>query len=669
MLVSKIACNARRSVLIRSNQFSTVCARYAGYYGDRPSSRNFDQDKSNKYGKSPRRNDFSSRGRTNKFNDRNSNYRGGNGYNRNNFSNGGKKFGNRNYEGDDEMLARTAGRRFNDNGLMGQESYELSRGNEIKDLKWTDLIPENAEENQPETAGVSSVPTSQLATKRLISLPLVNSLIHNRNYKWLTPVQAQTLLPILQDESVVVRAKTGTGKTAAFSIPIIQKVLEAKEKDPSSNQVHALIVSPTRELAQQIADEIYKITQFGGLDKIRVQSLVGGVAKDRQIKAAGLDGSRNVADIIVATPGRLVDVLSEGNIAAKYFHSLSARVLDEADQILDIGFEREMERARQIIDGVSTKSEIPLLLFSATADRKMQKFAQTQFGDRVKVVDTIPKNEPTANELVEQHSVACKNWAEIFESASREIVDSYEKAKDEGAHFKAIVFLPTTLLVDQYERVLRKVFGRQSRLFNLILGIHGQRKQQSRQVRADRFRKEPDAVLITTDVVARGMDFPNVTHVFQLGPPPDVASYVHRIGRTARIGNNGKSYLYYTNHMRGYVDALAREGIKPAMSIYQPDNEDFTHRLEDAFSATIDSDDEAQELLMSLMAYMTVLKSKYNIIPQDFMKDMTPFVQLLGLEQLKLSTQMRQTWSSRGGPHRFQNKKGFGSSRKTKMRW
>lgn len=669
MLVSNIACNARRFVLNRTNQFSTISASYAEHYGDRSFSRNSNQEKPDRFGRGPRRADYNNRGRTNKYGDKNSNFRSGNGSNRGNFSNRGKKFGNRNFEDDDKMLARTAGKRFHDNGLMGLPNYELARGDEIKDLKWTDLIPEDAEENQPETAGVSSVPTSQLASKRLISLPLVNSLIHNRNYKWLTPVQAQTLLPILQDQSVVVRAKTGTGKTAAFSIPIIQKVLEAKEKDPNSNQVHALIVSPTRELAQQIADEVYKITQFGGLDNIRVQSLVGGVAKDRQIKAAGLDGSRNVADIIVATPGRLVDVLSEGDIAAKYFHGLSARVLDEADQILDIGFEREMERARQIIDGVSTKAEIPLLLFSATADRKMQKFAQAQFGDRVKVVDTVPKNEPTANELVEQHSIACKNWAEIFESASREIVESYEKAKEEGTHFKAIVFLPTTLLVDQYERVLRKVFGRQSRLFNLILGIHGQRKQQSRQVRADRFRKEPDAVLITTDVVARGMDFPNVTHVFQLGPPPDVASYVHRIGRTARIGNNGKSYLYYTNHMRGYVDALAREGIKPAMAIYKPDDEDFTHRLEDAFAATIDSDDEAQELLMSLMAYMTVLKSKYNIIPQDFMRDMTPFVQLVGLEQLKLSTQMRQTWTSRGGFNRFQNKKGFGSSRKTRMRW
>jgi len=591
----------------------------------------------------------------------------------------GDNRGFRNDNDDRELLERTRGGsrvRFGD-GLMGKPGYDIDH-DAVRNMKWTDLIPQGDSAPKPEMAGVSPVPTQELANRRLLSLPLVNSLVHNRNYEWLTPVQAQTLLPILRDESVVVRAKTGTGKTAAFAIPILQKVLEAKAaaKDDvtKQNKVSALVVSPTRELAQQIADEIFKITQFGGLSHIKVQSLVGGVAKPMQLQAAGLaPGNRGrtskVADIIVATPGRLRDVLDEPGVAEK-FSDLHARVYDEADRILDIGFEREMEEIKDIIDEVSTKDDVPLLLFSATADRTMRDFARRQYGDRVRVVDTVPKNEPTANELVEQYAVSGSNWADVYEAASREMLNSQRHAEETGTNFKAVVFLPTTAMVDHYEQVLRNLFRKTPRSRETVLpvlGIHGGRKQQSRQNRSDQFRKANNAILITTDVVARGMDFPQVTHVFQLGPPPDVASYVHRIGRTARIGNSGKSYLYYPKHVRGYIDALARENIKPELSIYTSDPE-FRDQFALPFERGTADSEEAEELVRSLMSYMSVLKSKYSMNANEFLRDMEPFVHLLGLEKLKLAGSQQQAWLG-GKKFSGNRKRKFGSSRNGRMRW
>lgn len=566
---------------------------------------------------------------------------------------------------DTEYLGRTRGKKITGDGCMGSLPYQIDTEG-IQSLKWTDLVDESADSDQA-PQGLSSIRTEELANRRLLSLPLVNSLIHNRKYEFLTPVQAQTVLPILRGESVVVRAKTGTGKTAAFAIPILQKVLEAKTESENSGKVSALIVSPTRELAQQIADEMFKITQFGGLYHIRIQSLVGGIHKDRQLRAAGLDNgamASKVSDVIVATPGRLRDVLDDPEIASR-FSELKVRVFDEADRILDIGFEQEMEQIREIIDEATGGKEIPLLMFSATADQTMREFARRQFGDKVKVVDTVPKDEPTANELVNQSAISCSNWADLYESASENIVGGYEEAQKDGGAFKAIVFLPTTVMVDQYERALKSLFGRGSAITPFIMGIHGQRRQQSRQVRSDKFRKEKNAILITTDVVARGMDFPSVSHVYQLGPPPDVSSYIHRIGRTARIGNSGKSVLFYTKHLRGFVDALAREKIKPNLSVFQS-NPKFKAELEAAFLKSLADEEEAEELVRSLMSYMTVLKSKFSINAREFLQDMQPFVELIGLERLNLAGQQRSAWND---DQRRNRRSGYGSSRRTRMQW
>lgn len=557
-----------------------------------------------------------------------------------------------------KLIKRNRSHAQKDDGLRGLPPYDLdldARAN----LDWNQLVSPDAEKVE----GMSSVETLTLAEKRLLSLPLVNSLVYNRKYTKLTPVQAQTLLPILRNESVVVRAKTGTGKTAAFAIPAIQKVIDAKNAGEASNRVKTLIISPTRELAQQIADEIFKILDYGGLADISVQCLVGGLSKHAQIRAGGFHSDACV-DIVVATPGRLNDVLEDPHVLEK-FDSLQFRVFDEADRLLDIGFEPVLNVIRRKLDSVSVSNEkVPLLLFSATADAAVRNFARQQLGDRVRLVDTIPKDEPTPNELVDQAAVVCPSWADVYEGVARAICDGYDAAKTESKSFKAIVFMPTVSMVDNFERILRRLFTHDQQFRSNIMAIHGQKRQNIRQKRSDTFRQSSDAILITTDVVARGMDFPLVTHVYQLNVPTDTASYVHRIGRTARIGNRGKSFLYYTSDVRGYMNSLAREGIKPALKVYAKDDV-FHEKFLAAVNDSLISDDEAHEVINAIMAYMSVLRSKYHINEAEFMRDMRELARVYGVSDLNVSRANSASWDTRRGPVR----RGFGSNRKSLMRW
>lgn len=571
---------------------------------------------------------------------------------------GKKNFGrrggsNENQRDEKQLIGRTKYQYIKDDGLRGESAYEIDR-EALSTLKWTDLIPDDAREVE----GMSPVPTQILASRRLLNLPLVNSLIYNRRYEWLTPVQAQTLLPILKGESVVVRAKTGTGKTAAFAIPTLQKVLETRSQ--TRGKVKAIIISPTRELAQQIADEIFKITQYGGVNSIKVQALVGGLSKERQLRQAGLQGKGGgpVADIIVATPGRLLDILEDEEVLKKFSH-IVFRVFDEADRLLDIGFERILEQIRDRLESVTGDREVPLLLFSATADRSVRRFAESQFGDRLRIVDTVPRDEPTANELVDQQAITCPSWREVYEGSTAAIIKAYEDSIIPGARpLKAIIFLPTVAMVENFAQLLRAILPPSIRKHTSAL--HGKVSQSSRQHRADKFRKEPQGILVTTDVVARGMDFPLVTHVFQLGVPPDVASYVHRIGRTARIGNRGESQLFLTSHMRQYLGALKREGIKPHLVSYNPTSEEFKDEFYRAARRL--GDEEYKEMVNSLLAYMAVLKSQFNIYPADFMRGMKIFAEMFGRDSLPLTNANKAVWGS--APRRRD-----GSSRRTRFRF
>lgn len=604
-------------------------------------------------------NDRRGNGQFRSNNDRNSNDRYGNnnrfnndGYNRNRSWGGNRRNnerrGNRKGTGQGEFDQRrntSSNKGPEGDGLKGLPEYER-----VKDLENVDLSVLCSKDGASSKGDFSSVETESLAEHKILSRVLVNSLTDNRGYKSLTAVQAQTLVPILRGDSVVVRAKTGTGKTAAFSIPSIQHVIEAVKNDEIG--VKALIISPTRELAQQIADEISAITAWGEMRKLLTVCMVGGLSKQGQIKHA-FEG-RKKADIIVATPGRLFDVLQVPGIGEE-FANLKIKVLDEADRLLDIGF---ADSLRDIDNELKRYSDngFQTLLFSATIDRAVRQFASAELGSKAKVIDTVPKNEPEAHELVNQKVVVTNSWEEMYPAAYKAISEAQKMAVDENKEiFKGIVFMPTVPSCDHFTDIMKHAMadapvGQKQTSRLQVMTLHGQMTQAARQRVADKFRKSDNALLITTDVVARGMDFPGVSHVFQLGAPRDVASYVHRIGRTGRIGNKGDAALLITQHEKGYLRDLKSRNISIEDVTTYKKSDEAEH--EEVIKSAVDflaHDDEFKETVISgILSSFAHLRKEYGVNGREYLRDNTRVAETFGLEEFRPSQSLVRTW----GAHR-----------------
>jgi ATP-dependent RNA helicase MSS116 len=537
-------------------------------------------------------------------------------------------------------------------GLRGMEDYPV-KVEDLTCLHWTDMQTDGVPSSDP---GFSNVQTEALSKHKVVYQVLVNSLRYQRNYQQLTPVQAQTVLPIMQNHSMVVRAKTGTGKTAAFSVPTIHKVIEAKRANVEG--VKAVIISPTRELAQQISDEICQITSYGEMRQIRVGCFVGGLSKSAQMEN-GFERYGPV-DIVVATPGRLLDLLHENHIR-KHFSNVSIKVLDEADRLLEIGFKETLHDIDNMMKKVHHE-EFQTLLFSATTDRSMMNFAKHELGSDVKIVDTVDKNEPQAQELVSQHAVECNGWSETYFAATQNV----DAGIRENGPYKAIVFLPTVILVKHFGEVLRQyvkdTFGNKS----TVQVIHGQLTQGQRQRAADKFRSSDNAVLVTTDVVARGMDFPNVTHVLQMGAISDVASYIHRIGRTARIGHSGKSYLYYSNLELPFIQALRKKNIKIEKNDkFSPDTKVVDKVTEVCLDLQSTFEEDPASLYNSLFASYMGAKKQYGFRGRNFTNEQEGFGMLIGAYPTELRPFLKNAFLKREFKNRDKREGGL----KNKLFW
>lgn len=596
------------------------------------------------------------------------------------------------------------------NGLMGLENYE--RVKELDGVSLIQLAQEdaaaNAQEGEAEAvkdaskADFSEVKTQLLADHKILSPTLVNSLIHNRKYLSLTQVQSHTMIPILRGDSVVVRAKTGTGKTAAFSVPSIQHVLDAleegkkaetPEEKEKSQGVKAVIISPTRELAQQIADEISAITSFGNMRQILTVCCVGGVSKYNQIKHAFR--GRKPADIIVATPGRLYDLLQEPEVAP-FFKNVKIKVLDEADRLLDIGFSVQLEDIDNILNEISSNGNFQTLLFSATIDRRVKDFAKRELGKNGKLIDTVPKDEPEAHTLVDQSALLCESWEHIYPATYVEISNSlremseHNKEHTDKMQFKGIIFMPTVPAVDHYAQVLRTAYKLDESLpadaKPKVLTIHGQMTQAARQRAADVFRKgkEP-TLLITTDVVARGMDFPGVSHVFQMGTPRDAASYVHRIGRTGRIGHSGKAFLIMTDFEKPYLRELGKKNIKIS-NIRQFENaevedseevdnqgvtvKDHVARLTKAVDFLDTTSEELVDIASGIVSSYGYMRKDFGVNGHEFLNANQGFgSKLFKVDSFRWPQRVVTTWGAAGNRRKNFWDSGRGSSNRNTSRF
>lgn len=397
----------------------------------------------------------------------------------------------------------------------------------------------NATPSVHKAALTIAVPTdtplfSDLGAENLVNPVLLQTISEDLKFSHMTPVQAATIRPLLKDSSdVLAQAKTGTGKTVAFLLPAIQKMIN-RNANRRGNSVSLLVISPTRELAMQIAEEARALLQR--LKQYKVCIAIGGTNKTSEERRI-LQG----CDILIGTPGRLYDHLGgEDKRIAGMLQNLDTLVLDEADRLLDMGF---LDSLKKIIACLPDKAATGRqgMLFSATVPEYVSKVAQIALSKNYKYISTIAEGELNTHERVPQHLVVVPTFSDMAAGLLGAIRQELALAGPDA--FKVIVFAPAARLVDFYTEVLQKVPG-----LPMVAAIHSRMTQSKRSKITDDFRQAQSCILVATDVIARGMDFPSVTNVFQVGIPSDKESYVHRLGRTGRAGAEGRGTFIVTSH-------------------------------------------------------------------------------------------------------------------------
>jgi len=346
--------------------------------------------------------------------------------------------------------------------------------------------------------------------------------IRAAGYTTPTPIQEQSIPPILEGRDMIGTAQTGTGKTAAFVLPMLQR-LEGGPPPRKFPSPRALILAPTRELAGQIGESI---TTYAKGSSLRHTVIFGGVSQFHQEKAL-----RRGIDILVATPGRLLDLLNQDILS---FKAVEIFVLDEMDRMLDMGF---LPDIKKVLNLVPKKRHT--LFFSATMSPAIERVAMGMVNDPVRVA--IDPGEPTVDRI--KQSV---NFLDKGNKLTRliELVDH----QDTG---KVMVF---TQMKHQANKVVDKLnaAGIES------AAIHGNKSQGARTRALDGFRSGKVRALVATDVASRGIDVDDVTHVINFDMPVEAETYVHRIGRTARAGASGDAVSLCTAEDRAYLTAVEK---------------------------------------------------------------------------------------------------------------
>ena len=352
-------------------------------------------------------------------------------------------------------------------------------------------------------------------------------------YEQPTPIQEQTIQLALSGRDVLGQAQTGTGKTAAFGLPTIEKI------NPENKAIQALVIAPTRELAVQGQEELFR---FGKSKGLKVRTVFGGSSIEKQIKAL-----RSGAHIVVGTPGRMVDLLKRKALDLSHLETL---ILDEADEMLNMGFLDDIE----FIIG-KTPAERQTLLFSATMPNDIKKIG-VKFMKNPEHIKVAAK-EMTADRI-DQYFIKTKEFEKF---------DVLTRLLDVERPELAIVFGRTKRRVDEITRGL-KLRGYRAE------GIHGDLDQNKRLRVLRDFKGGHLDILVATDVAARGLDISGVTHVYNYDITQDQESYVHRIGRTGRAGKSGRSVTFVSYNEMGYLRAIEKLTKKEMKGIRPPTKED-----------------------------------------------------------------------------------------------
>ena len=343
-----------------------------------------------------------------------------------------------------------------------------------------------------------------------------------------TPIQRQAIPIILEKKDLLGCAQTGTGKTAAFAVPILQILYNEKIEDDKKRTIHALIVTPTRELAIQIGDSFSAYGKHTGLKNVVVFGGVPQKAQTDRLKAG--------VDILIATPGRLLDLMNQNHISLQH---IKLFVLDEADRMLDMGFINDVKK---IISKLPSKRQS--LFFSATMPAEIVKLANTILHNPIKV--EVTPESPTV-EAIQQG---------IYYVAKSDKKALLIHLLKNPSIISALVFTRTKHGADNVAKVLNKANIKAE-------AIHGDKAQNARQRALTNFKTKQTRVLVATDIAARGIDIDELSHVINFEIPNIPETYIHRIGRTGRAGLGGVALSLCDSEERAYLKEINKLISKP----------------------------------------------------------------------------------------------------------
>lgn len=377
----------------------------------------------------------------------------------------------------------------------------------------------------------------------------------------MTQIQAETFALAMQGVSVVGRARTGTGKTLAFLIPSLERLLLGdKELYIPGRTIGILVVAPTRELAQQIADQAALLLTYHSSD-MTVACLYGGTKIQRDINLLSNQG--RLPAVLVATPGRLLEHLSETKIQGRKFCDIvdatKIVVLDEMDCLLDMGFKNDVMK---IMSHLPRKRQT--LLFSATLPKSMRGVIDNLLGNNYEEINCVDEKDVASltNARVEQSYVLLESMDDYVTSLVRIILHEIDRTKT----YKIVIFLPTTKLVAFFADYLE--FGLK---MPGVARLHSRMSQSARQRTSQHFRSTPlPSILLTTDVSSRGVDYPDVSLVVQHGSPDNEDTYIHRLGRTGRAGKQGKGVQVVLPFEKKLIGKLSRRGMVENSELLRP---------------------------------------------------------------------------------------------------
>jgi len=404
----------------------------------------------------------------------------------------------------------------------------------------------NTQERCANTVSKPKSPRQPLTGAFVDLIPELQRAISDAGYATPTPIQEQCIAHLLEGRDILGSAQTGTGKTAAFTLPMLQR-LSAQGRRPAKGTPRALILAPTRELAAQIGESV---RTYGRHLRISHTVIFGGVNQFRQVKAL----NRGV-DVLVATPGRLLDLMQQGHI---HLNQVEVFVLDEVDRMLDMGFIPDIKRVLAKIP-----KERQTLFFSATLPPKMVELAGTMVSDPVRV--EIEPDKPAVERIDQKVLFVGKQNKDALLAS----------LLSDGDTSKVLVFT-------QMKHVANRVTEKLAAAGIRGAAIHGNKSQAARTRALDGFKRGRFRVLVATDVAARGLDVDDITHVINYDLPMEAETYVHRIGRTARAGANGDAISFCSAEERAYLRSIEKLLGNPV-----PTHMEHAYHCNDAFHSTL----------------------------------------------------------------------------------